>query len=62
MKIVCTKEEKENLLIALLNSKTVPCPMTSTVQGEMACFIMGNCKRCYENNIEWEVTDEKYEK
>lgn len=60
MKIVCTKEEKENLIFALMHSKTLPCPID--IQGEMGCFVMGDCKTCYENNIEWEVTDDKGDK
>ena len=55
MKIICTKEEKENLIHALMNSKTFPCLLK--VKGEMACFFIDDCKTCYENKIEWEIKE-----
>ena len=48
MKIICTKTEKENLSDSVNSSAF--CPFGHDCMGF-------NCERCFEENVEWEITD-----
>ena len=52
MKIICTKQEKEDLLDAATNSDF--CPL-----GHFNCLAIC-CRECFEDFVEWEVTDDDH--
>lgn len=52
MKIICTKSEKENLLDCTASSPF--CPMGIGFCGK---FDADKCAKCFEDNVDWEVTD-----
>ena len=53
MKIICTKTEKENLLDSTASSNF--CPMGIGFCGK---FDADSCAQCFEDNVEWEITDD----
>lgn len=50
MKIICTAEEKENMLKTI--DVSFVCPFVED------CPEFDNCKECAERLIEWEIVDE----
>ena len=56
MKIICTKEEKREIITAISNSEY--CPLASQHFGDdCAEYSYKACKKCVEKYIEWVVTD-----
>lgn len=55
MKIICTKAEKEQIKLTLMDSVNC-CPFDKTTP--VVCNGSHYCKECIEHNIEWEITDE----
>ena len=58
MKITCTKDEKEMLIISLANSIHCPFEFTESVSCKVAPNL-NTCMECVRKNIEWEVTDDE---
>ena len=54
MKIICTKVEKEQLLDSVCSSCF--CPL-----GNFNCMAT-ECEKCFDEFIEWEVTDENIQR
>lgn len=52
MKIICTQEEKEQLISSMCFG---PCPFAVT---ENYICESGNCSVCIEKGIEWEIKEE----
>ena len=50
MKIICTAEEKKNMLLTI--DVSFACPFVEE------CLEFENCKACAEQLIEWEIVDE----
>ena len=52
MKIICTEQEKKELIAVLMKAETCPRFLTNGVDcGPSVCI------DCLNNNIEWEITD-----
>lgn len=51
MKIECTKQEKEFLIQALTGEDTL-CIFSTGI-----CYGYGNCEKCLNERIDWEITD-----
>lgn len=51
MKIICTKKEKESLTMTICASRNCFLPYK--------CPNGYDCKKCLEERIEWEVTDDE---
>ena len=55
MKIICTKEEKEGLVVAIMTS--YPCMINPS-----GCDMekdVDECWKCIDAKIEWEITDDE---
>lgn len=52
MKITCTKEEKINVIDALMNNQFCFHP-----DDNESCVYDDGCYNCIEDSIEWEITD-----
>ena len=57
MKIICTEEEKENLMEVMELSSI--CPFDFYNDGAMCKKYDSHCWKCMSNNIEWDITDKK---
>lgn len=55
MKIVCTAEEKEQLIITM--SCGTQCPFAQT--DSVVCDGLMQCKPCVEKNVDWEITNDE---
>ena len=53
MKIICTKQEKKEIVAVLMKAEN--CPRFLTEVSDCRSSI---CINCLNNNIEWEITDE----
>lgn len=51
MKVICTEEQKQELINAMAYFRSCPW-VTSECEGGISCA------ECYEKNIEWEIEDE----
>ena len=51
MKITCTQEERDQLIISMAGS--VQCPFAET-EGH-SCDGTTNCRRCIDEGFEWEI-------
>lgn len=56
MKITCTDDEKEMMIIALAKSGDCPFEFTEGVVCRFPPNLNG-CMECVRNNIEWETTN-----
>lgn len=56
MKIICTDDEKELLIIALANSHDCPFDFTESVSCNGTPSFR-SCIECVRKNIEWETTN-----
>ena len=52
MKIICTEQEKENLLDSTASSPFCPIGI-----GFCAKLDAERCAECFVNNVDWEITD-----
>lgn len=53
MKIICTKQEKKEIIDMIMKSEKCLKFLTDTVDCGPSI-----CVNCLNNNIEWEITDE----
>lgn len=51
IKITCTKSEKADLVDILLHANFC------MVAEDCSKVVVSDCKKCIENNINWEITD-----
>ena len=54
MKIICTQEEKEQLIMVAICSSQ--CPFAETKDHN--CDGSLNCRKCIEEGLEWEIKEE----
>lgn len=57
MKIICTKQEKKELIAVLLKADRCPKFLAESSNYKQA-LPPNKCIYCLNNNIEWEITDE----
>ena len=53
MKIICTRQEKDLLLITFLDGSN--CPFNSDNLNDYSYCKLDDCRGCIENNIEWQI-------
>lgn len=57
MKIICTKQEKKEIVAVLMKAENCP-KFLAELSNCRSVLPPNTCVDCLNNNIEWEITDE----